>query len=367
MDFNRARQYMREAGIEAIVATSPENVHYTSESYIYTVLLVRDRMAFTIIPAEGEPTYIVASNEKNQAELYSAIKDIRTYTEFQDYPMDALIDALRDKGLDASRLGLERTHLPSRHEEYLGEQLPRAEFIDVKRLLDRLRMVKTPDEIAHLERAATATRKALESAFIAAHPGDTEKQVANHIARNILEMGADFIPFLSVKTGKQFFTGHHMPGDTKLEKGNLIWCDYGGLWNGYFSDLARTYAIGEPTKEQAENYRNLSTVYREVINTVRVGTPLRRLYEVCREGMAEYGVTLQMAHIGHSIGVELHEFPMISPTDDYEIQENMVLNIEPGYPKGGETIHIEDLILATKDGPRVLTGALAPEEIPVIH
>ncbi len=77
-------------------------------------------------------------------------------------------------------------------------------------------------------------------------------------------------------------------------------------------------------------------------------------------------MSLEMAHIGHSIGVELHEHPMISPFDTHVIQENMVLNIEPGYTKDGETIHIEDLILSTKDGPRVLTGSLAPEEIPVI-
>ena len=366
MDLDRARRYMRDAGIDAIVATSPENVHYTSSSYIYTVLLIRDRMAFTVTPADGEQSYIVAGNEKNQAAQYTSIGDIRTYVEFQDYPMDALIDTLRAKGLEDKRIGLERTHLPSRHEEYLAEKLPRAEFVDAKGILDRLRMIKTADEIARLETAATATRKALESAFAAARAGDTEKQVANHIAENILEMGADFIPFLSVKTGKRFFTGHHMPGPTKLEAGNLIWCDYGALWNGYFSDLARTYAIGAPTPAQAENYHNLSEVYREVINNVRVGTPVSRLYEVCREGFEQHGVTLQMAHIGHSIGVELHEFPMISPTDTYEIQENMVLNIEPGYTKDGETIHIEDLILATSNGPRVLTGALAPEEIPVI-
>jgi Xaa-Pro aminopeptidase len=193
------------------------------------------------------------------------------------------------------------------------------------------------------------------------------EQVANHIARNILEMGADFIPFLSVKTGERFFTGHHLPGATRLEPGNLIWCDYGALWNGYFSDLARTYAIGEPTKAQAENYRALSRIYREVIGNVTIGTPIKRLYEICREGFEATGVTLTMAHIGHSIGVELHEYPMISPFDTYEVQENMVLNIEPGYTAGGETIHIEDLILATKDGPKVLTGALAPDEIPVIH
>lgn len=366
MDFERAKLYMREANIDAIVATSPENVHYTSNSYIYTVLLVRDRMAFTVIPAEGEPTYIVAGNEKYQAALYSQIGDIQTYVEFQNYPMEALVKTLKEKGLADKRIGLERTHLPSRHEEYLGEQLPRAEFVDIKRLLDHLRMIKTRDEIVLLERAATATRKALESAFAAARVGDTEKQVANHLASNILEMGADFIPFLSVKTGKQFQISHHMPGPTKLERGNLIWCDYGALWNGYFSDLARTYAIGEPTPEQAENYRNLSQVYREIIKNVQIGTPLRRLYEICRQGFKGFGITLQMAHIGHSIGVELHEYPMISPYDDYEIQENMVLNIEPGYPKGEQTIHIEDLVLATKDGPRVLTGRLAPEEIPVI-
>ena len=367
MDVDRARRYMREEGIAALVATSPENVHYTSSSYIYTLLLVRDRMAFTVVPVEGDATYIVAANEKHQAALHSWIDDIRTYVEFKDYPVDALIGVLREKGLGEQRIGMERTHLPSRYEEDLRIAFPKAEFVDCKRLLDRLRMIKTAAEIELLERAATATRKALESAFAAARPGDTEKSVANHIARNVLEMGADFIPFLSVKTGERFPTGHHLPGQTRLQPGNLIWCDYGALWNGYFSDLARTYAIGEPTKAQAENYANLARVYREVIRNVTIGTPIKRLYEICNEGFAATGVTLQMAHIGHSIGVELHEYPMISPADTYEVQENMVLNIEPGYTKGGETIHVEDLVLATKDGPRILTGSLAPEEIPVIR
>ena len=367
MDIDRARRYMRDEGIDAIVTTSPENVHYTSSSFIYTLLLVRDRMAFTVLPAEGDAAYIVAANEKHQARLYTWIDDIQTYVEFEDDPIDSLIRVLRERGFGEGRIGIERTHLAGRYEEDLRTAFPSADFVDCKALLDHLRMIKTADEIDLLERAATATRKALESAFAAARPGDTEKSVANHIARNILEMGADFIPFLSVKTGERFPTSHHLPGDTKLASGNLIWCDYGALWNGYFSDLARTYAIGEPTKAQAENYANLSRIYREVIKHVKVGTPIKRLYEICKEGFAANGVTLQMAHIGHSIGVELHEYPMISPFATDVVQENMVLNIEPGFTKDGETIHIEDLVLATKDGPRILTGSLAPEEIPVIH
>ena len=366
MDLDRGRRYMRDEGIDAIVATSPENVHYTSSSYIYTLLLVRDRMAFTVVPVDGDATYIVAANERHQASLHTWIDDIQTYVEFKDQPIDTLIRVLRERGLGEGRIGIERTHLAGRYEEQLRAAFPRADFVDCKSLLDRLRMIKTPEEIDLLGRAATATRQALESAFEAARPGETEKSVANQIARNILEAGADFIPFLSVKTGERFPTGHHMPGETKLAAGNLIWCDYGALWNGHFSDLARTYAIGEPTKAQAENYANLSRVYREVIANVTIGTPIKRLYEICQEGFAAAGVALQMAHIGHSIGVELHEYPMISPFDTYQVQENMVLNIEPGYTKDGETIHIEDLILATKDGPKVLTGSLAPEEIPVI-
>ncbi|MBI4278858.1 MAG: aminopeptidase P family protein [Armatimonadetes bacterium] len=367
MDPQRAREYMREAGLDAVIATSPENVHYASTSYIYTVLLVRDRMAFVVLPVEGPATYIVAENEMHQARLHTWVDDVQTYVEFKDYPVEALLRVIRQKGLSDGRIGIERTHLPGQCEEYLRQALPKATFVDCKSLLDRLRMVKTSEEIALLTRAATATRKALESAFAAARPGDTEKQVANHIGRNLLDMGADFIPFLSVKTGVRLSLGHHLPGDTRLEPGNLIWCDYGGLWHGYFSDLARTYAIGEPTKAQAANYRQLSRVYREVVDHIRVGTPIKRLYEICKHGFEASGVTLHMAHIGHSIGVELHEFPMISPFDTYEVQENMVLNVEPGYTKDGETIHIEDLILATKTGPQVLTGTLAPAEIPVIQ
>jgi len=367
MDRERVFGLMPQFGLDTVVATSYENLTYLSGAYIFTQRTVPTRMSAILLTANGDATYIFCSIEEIQIRDYTWIKDLRGYREFAEDPMDMLAALLREKKLDGKRVGLERRVLGADHVAKLERDGARASYVDTSDYFKHLRMIKTPAEIELLARAAMTTRRAVEAAFAAAQPGDTEKKVANNIVHHLFEQGCDETAFITLAAAKNGSRAHHLPDATRLERGQIVRTDLGGYFTGYYSDLARTYVVGEPTREQADTYRKLRRIYSEIIGNMTVGRPINELYETCRAGFEREGLGFFMPHIGHSIGVELHEAPIVEPKEKTVLQENMVFNIEPFFRDGqGQGYHVEDLILITPKGPRILSGHLAAEEIPVI-
>jgi Xaa-Pro aminopeptidase len=117
---------------------------------------------------------------------------------------------------------------------------------------------------------------------------------------------------------------------------------------------------GEPNQEQTRLYKGVVAGQQAAIEAIKPGIEVSRLYEACKAAFKEHEVKFHFPHIGHGMGLELHELPMIVPTSAGELskmrlEEGMVLNIEPGYFLGKEGFHIEDLVLVTSDGYRPLT------------
>ena len=367
MNRERAFSLMDECALDAVVATSYENLTYVSEAYIYTQRTVPTRMSAILLTRDGGATYIFCSIEDAQIRDQTWITDLRGYREFAEDPMTLLAALLREKKLDGKRVGLERRFLGADHVNKLEVEGAKTRYVDNSEYFKKLRMIKTAAEIALLERAATTTRKAVEAAFAAARPGDTEKRIANNIVHHLFDMGCDETAFITLAAGKNGSRAHHLPDESRLEPGQIVRTDLGGFFSGYYSDLARTYVVGEPSKEQAETYRKLRRIYAEIIAKMTVGRPVNELYETCKAGFEREGLAFFMPHIGHSLGVELHEAPIVEPKEKTVLQENMVFNIEPFFKDTqGQGYHVEDLILVTTQAPRILSGRLAPEELPVI-
>lgn len=367
MNRDRAFTLLEECGLDAVVATSYENLTYLSGAYIYTQRTVPTRMSAILLTRDGDAVYIFCSIEESQIRDQTWIRDLRGYREFAEDPMALLADLLREKKLDGKRIGLERAFLGADHVAAVERRGARAEYVDNRAYFKKLRMIKTPSEIALLERAATTTRKAVEAAFAAARPGDSEKKVANNILHHLFDMGCDETAFITLAAGPNGSRAHHLPDETKLEPGQVVRTDLGGFFSGYYSDLARTYVVGEPAAEQVETYRKLRRIYDQIIAQMTPGRRISDLYETCRHGFEREGLAFFMPHIGHSIGVELHEAPMVEPKETTVLQEDMVFNIEPFFRDSlGQGYHVEDLLLITAEGPRVLSGRLAPPDLPVI-
>ncbi|MGG5822038.1 M24 family metallopeptidase [Falsiroseomonas sp. HW251] len=366
-DVERLGALPGERGLDAIIAMSPENFAYVSGCFILTVGLIRPRQAFAIVPARGKPSLVICSIELSLAESDSWIEDIATYTEFADSPIDALVKELKVKGLEKGRLGLDLDYIPASSFDRLKAALPQASFVNTTEDIAGIRAIKTPAEVAHLEKITKQTHRAVLDAMAASNQGDTERNMADRIATNIITNGADGTLFVCFASGDRTPQAHAHANDRVPRPGEIIRFDVGGTYGAWASDFARTYSSGNPSPMQKDTYAKLWKVHKATIDMVKPGVTAEEIFFFCKDQFAKQGLEFHMPHVGHSFGVELHENPMLRPGDKTVMREGLVINIEPvAKDAEGSLYHIEDLIVVTADGHRVLTLGLPPPELPVI-
>ena len=356
----------KREGLEAIIAISPENVFYSTGAYIMTQKNIRDRLAIAIFSEKYQPSFIVCGIEEKLVKAQTWISDISSYVEFKDSPIKFLIDRILKMGFKKSRVGIEMQYLCASDLINLRKGLPDVEFVECEHIFAEVRMIKEPQEINLLAKAASATRKGAEAAFTTCNIGDTEKKLANQMIINLFQQNADGLEFMVLATGKRTLLSHPIPNQTKLHKGDIVRVDYGGVFSGYLSDLARTAVVGKPNFVQVDTYKKLIHIERELIENFQVGVQACNIYKKWEELFRKNGLYFSTPHIGHGLGVGIHELPIISPLDKTAFQENMVINLEPLVIHKGFFYHLEDTILITKKGPKILTGADLNDQIPEI-
>jgi Xaa-Pro aminopeptidase len=157
---------------------------------------------------------------------------------------------------------------------------------------------------------------------------------------------------------------HANPGATPITQGELLRLDVGSRYDGYHSDVARM-AVGEaPSKIRREIYKNLREIQRSTIAQMKPGVRACDVFNHCAKAFEEKGMAFNMPHIGHGLGIGLHEYPMIEPGNTIELQAGMVINIEPLYlDKNVGCFHIEDLSHITDEGPVILSDYLDTTEL----
>jgi Xaa-Pro dipeptidase len=364
---DRRHALARTAGVDVLVAMSPENFTYVSGAWVLTVASVRPRHAYAIVPRDGEPVTLVCSIEENTMRDESWIKDVQTYTEFADEPVLKLAELLQARGWDKGKIGIDLAYLPQSAYAKLAEALPRVTFVDTTEAVAAVRAIKEPREIETLEQAARSTHEAVLEGMAASQLGDTEKMMADRIANGMVSRGADTGLFMCFASGERTRMAHAMPTERVPQASEIIRFDVGARYREWMSDFARTYSAGNPTQQQKDTYKSLVRVHKETIGAVRPGVSAEDLFYLCKESFGRHGITFRMPHVGHSFGVELHENPMIRPGDKTTLKPGMVINIEP-FVFDADRIgyHVEDLFVVTEDGYRLLTLGFPPEELPVI-
>lgn len=264
------------------------------------------------------------------------------------------------KAIGASRVAVETATMP--HDTYvrLAEQFQGIEIISVGDQLDRLRWVKTPEEVSFHRRAIEITDIAYERVLGELRPGITERQVANLIAIAFLDQGADgwgFPP--TVAFGANAAKPHHDPGDRGLNEGEAIIMDIGATVRGYTADLTRTTWLGEPSPKLAEIYTIVQSAQDAALASIRAGVPANVVDAAARDDIAAAGYGEQFVHgIGHGIGVRIHDGPFLHGKNEEPIPANSILTVEPGiYIRDFGGVRIEDVVLVTDEGYELLTRA----------
>ncbi|MBM6581193.1 aminopeptidase P family protein [Microvirga sp. BT689] len=361
------RALVQRLGLDAIVLMSPENFAYGSGLHIITVSMIRPRQAFLIMPRQGEPELVLCSIEVPQAKQEGWVSTIHPYTEFVHHPMDVLATRLKELGLASARVGMDSDYLPLSSYERFRELLPGIRVVNTTEEVSTVRVIKTQEEIDHIEHATRGTHQAVLDGMAQSKLGDSERDMCLKIASGIIRNGADGTAFLCFASGERTYMTHAMATDRVPKESEIIRFDLGGTYGVYSSDFARTYSTGNPTPLQRQTYSALVKVQKAVIDAVRPGLLAEDLYFLTRDEFQKNGLVFRQAHIGHSFGVELHETPMLRPGEKTKLAPGMILNIEPSVlDDNGTKYHTEDLLEVTESGFRLMTLGIAPEEIPII-
>jgi Xaa-Pro aminopeptidase len=364
----RFRTLLEDSDFDAVIALSPENFPFTAGCFLWSQRSIRDRLALTVwVNGEAEPVVIVCQVEEPQVRAESWAKDIRSYREFHQPPLDLVAGVLAEKGVAEGRVGIEMKYITAASFGELGDHLPKAHFSPCEHLFLNARMIKTSAEIDLLARAARATEKALLATYATIEVGETEKNMAHRLGTNMQQSGLDRVDFLFINAGPNTGYAHRDPTGYQARKGDIVKSDVGGSLHGYPSDVARTAVIGRPSPEQRSIFNRLAEIHVETIEMARPGTRACDLYTKAKEGYGKRDIPFSLPHAGHGIGLDLHEEPLLTSLNTVAFQPHMVICIETRVRwVQKEGYHIEDLILITEQGPKILTSYFKSGEMFVI-
>lgn len=273
--------------------------------------------------------------------------------------------------LDAKDLhvGFEAEHISVATRDEIAELLPDAQLVSTKRAIEELRLFKDVDEIAIIERAIQVIDECFEAICRVLEPGQTERFIAQTLQDMMRERGATGPSFDTiVASGIRGALPHGIASDKTIERGEMITIDMGAVVDGYCSDCTRTVCLGAPTGEQQRIYALVWDAQTAAANALRPGLSCFDADEIARAIIREAGLVEAFGHgLGHGVGMEIHEPPRLSFLGKGDLQAGMIVTCEPGiYLEGWGGVRIEDMLLITDDGHRVLTKATKPREIIVL-
>lgn len=334
------------AGLAGLVISPGYDLRYLIGSRADTF----ERLTALVLPAAGEPTVVVPRLELASfrgpflSELGVAVRD---WVDGDD-PYALVRDALGG-GPAATAV---TDSMPALH------VLPLAGVLGVlpvlaTDVLRELRMVKEECEIDALRKAGSAIDRVHARVPEFLVPGRTEADVAADIAEAIVAEGHSEVAFIIVGSGPHGADPHHRYSDRELQVGDIVVVDIGGTYEpGYNSDSTRTYSIGEPNVEVAEQYSILQRAQRVAVEAVRPGVTAAQVDATARDVLTKAGLGQYFVHrTGHGIGLSVHEEPYIVAGNDVPLAAGMAFSIEPGiYFPGRWGARIEDIVVVTDDG-----------------
>lgn len=380
----RAERIFGEAGVQVVIATTHANVFYVSgflgfgqrfmpSTQVYAIAHLRDLGSPEVILPAGEldvAAQFPPSNARMAAYGRFFVEEdgadgelsaeLARYARLAAQPtsaasLGALTDAI-DKLPKTDRLAVDERGIAPGARDALKARYG-ARIIDGAGLLEQVRMVKTEEEIRRLARATDTIEKAYQAAMASAAEGISEAAMATVMDTETIRLGC--VPAFSVVAfGERSALPNAVPGDRRLRAGDIIRFDIGCRAEGYYSDIARTAVFGRASEKQDRYYRAILEGEEAAIRRVRAGVPVNEIFATAVDSTRRAGIPhYRRHHVGHGIGLDVYDPPVINETNTTLLEAGMVLEVEtPYYELGFGGIQVEDTILVTEQGHRRLTG-----------
>jgi Xaa-Pro aminopeptidase len=258
------------------------------------------------------------------------------------------------------RAGFDDEHLSVAAHAKLAEKVGTgAELVRAGGLVEQLRAVKEPEEVAAMRAAAELATAAYESLRERGLAGRTEREAAIQLVRFMEDAGAEGPSFPPIVAAAEHGASPHaVPRDVEIPRDTLVVIDMGALVDGYCSDCTRTLATGSPGDGALEIYELVLRAQMEALAATKAGAQNREVDAVAREIIDAAGHAAHFGHgLGHGVGLEVHEAPRLGKTADGALEAGNAVTVEPGvYLPGDVGVRIEDLVIVTDGEPDILTG-----------
>ena len=374
---------MKADGLDAVIATSPENVTYASGFWPMSQWIRRGPQNYVLVPGEGKgDSCIVASTglidlvADKVFDVDVAITDVRRYGLFvvetdaaaqldaverrlggmlseKDHgdAVAALVAAIKERGLERATIGIDDLGILTDYYDKLRAALPGVTFVRANDVFRHARAVKTETEVERIRRACHIAEHSIDAALAVAKVGATELDMAAAFhSTTVREQG---VPVLGcVAAGPHTAFANVQPSARKIQHGDIIRFDVGGRYNHYRADIARNAVLGEPSAKVKTYHHAIRAGLLRAIEMVKPGAKAADIFEasvetVRREGIPHY----RRNHVGHGIGLDGYDAPDFSPSSKEVLEENMVICLEtPYYELGFGGLQVEDMIRVTRDG-----------------
>jgi Xaa-Pro aminopeptidase len=338
-----ARELLQRFSIDAILVSDMKDIRYLSGFTGSEGLLLL---------AKAENFLLIDSRYTAQAKAETV--GLTVY-EFRD-KKTALDSLLSERSLTSLGIQAERVSVSFFND--LVKHLPAVRIVQLGAEVALLRLIKDSREIESLEKTAKLASEALRNTLQSIHPGDTERDIALRLEFAMRSAGADDKAFdIIVASGERGALPHGRATSKPLCRGELVTIDFGALLDGYNSDETVTVAFGEPDEQQRKIYQIVKDAHDSAIDAVRPGVQCKDIDAVARDYIIRKGYGDYFGHgLGHGVGLDIHEKPVVSFRSEDVVLEGMVFTIEPGvYLPGWGGVRIEDMVVATSDGCRLLS------------
>ncbi len=362
--FDKLNASLHTSSLDAVILNPGPTLTYLTGLQFHLM----ERPVVLLFAKDQDPAIVLPELELQKVASLPYKLQVFAYPENPSEWDNAFRKAAQTLSLDGKQIGVEPRQLRLLEFRHVKVGAPEADYPDASDVLSGLRLRKDSAEVEAMRHAVKIAQEALEATIPLIKIGMTEKELAAELVMQLFRHGSDTeLPFAPIVSGgPNAANPHASPSDRKLQAGDLLVVDWGATYDGYISDLTRTFAVGEVDDECKKIHRIVQDANAAGRAAARPGIPCANVDRAARDVIEKAGYGVYFTHrVGHGIGMEGHEEPYMRGDNMQLLEPGMAFTVEPGiYLPGRNGVRIEDNVVITESGADVLSDM--PREMKIV-
>jgi Xaa-Pro dipeptidase len=361
---DRLNASLRTSGLDAVILNPGSTLTHLTGLRFHLM----ERPVVLLFAKDQDPAIVLPELELQKVASLPYKLQVFPYPENPSEWDDAFRKAAHALSLDGKRIGVDPRQLRLLEFRHVKAGAPEADYPDASDVLSNLRLRKEKAEVEAMRQAVKIAQAALEATIPTIKIGMTEKELSSELVMQLLKHGSEpEMPFAPIVSGgPNSANPHASPTERKLQAGDLLVVDWGAAYDGYISDLTRTFAVGEVDEEYEKIHKIVHEANAAGRAAAEPGLPCANVDKAARDVIEKSGYGMYFTHrTGHGIGMEGHEEPYMRGDNMQLLEPGMAFTVEPGiYLPNRNGVRIEDNVVITENGADVLSDM--PREIRVV-